>query len=235
MTSTDDGQRNRCHFLSSGEGCHEEADDDDNNNLDDSNNRRTPRKKPSYVGLSCAVSGYGAFNCYTSPDEKRQPRQFEVSSPPHALDSVYLVLSQDAAMRQMSNEAGASKAPVRGVDVTDRAVFVHSSSAHAASFMHSSTATMTAMCVESSSATSKFYAHSSREESPGSDSSSGSSGNLIQKQIERLYGGKIHSVRSTKSPDSKSPPSAEKDDSRAATRSRRCRQPTARARWTSSR
>jgi hypothetical protein len=60
---------------------------------------------------------------------------------------------------------------------------------------------------------------SAREESPCSDSSSSigslgsgngnsGSGNLVQKQIERLYGGRVHSVRLT-SPEPKSPESDE--------------------------
>ena len=57
-----------------------------------------PPKKPSYVGLSCSVSGYGPANRYTSPDGRRtSPEQIPVRSGPQILDSVGLVLD---SMRQ---------------------------------------------------------------------------------------------------------------------------------------
>ena len=49
-------------------------------------------KKPSYVGLSCAVSGYSPFTRYTSPDGRRtSPSAIPVASNPQTLDSVALV------------------------------------------------------------------------------------------------------------------------------------------------
>ena len=62
-----------------------------------------------------------------------------------------------------------------GHDVTDRSYFASSSS---------------------STTTTRVFS-SYREPSPGSDSGSSSagSGNLVQKQIERIYGGRVQSIR----------------------------------------
>ena len=52
----------------------------------------------------------------------------------------------------------------------------------------------------------------SSNESNGSNGSTGSNGNLVQKQIERLYGGKVQTVR-VLSPESRKSPSSDQDDS----------------------
>ena len=69
-----------------------------------------------------------------------------------------------------------------GHDVADRSYFASSSS---------------------TTTTTRVFS-SYREPSPGSDSGSSSagSGNLVQKQIERIYGGKVQSVSATSPPDS---------------------------------
>ena len=145
------------------------------------------RKKPSYVGLSCSVSGYGPANRYTSPDGRRtSPEQIPVSRPPQILDSVGLVLS---SMRQQQQQQHASNNNnmKNGHDVTDQR-----------SYFASSTMTTTTRVFSSSTSS------SCREASPGSDSGSSSagSGNLVQKQIERIYGGKMQSVGAMSPPDS---------------------------------
>jgi hypothetical protein len=144
-----------------------------NNNF----NGSSARRKPSYVGLSCSVSGYSPANRYTSPDGRlTSPEQIPVSSGSQILDSVGLVL--DSMRQQQQQQAGNNNHKMsNGHDVTDRAYFT------------SSTTTTTQ----------KMYY---REASPGSDSGSSStgSGNLVQKQIERIYGGKVQNVGRAMSP-----------------------------------
>ena len=101
-------------------------------NSSSSSNEDSPkdrRKKPSYVGLSCSVSGYGHFNRYTSPDGRRSapPEQIPVSSPPQTLDSVTLVINQDSNMRQyhqgVNGGLRTSNHHSNGLDATDRGYF----------------------------------------------------------------------------------------------------------------
>ena len=75
-------------------------------------------------------------------------------------------------MTQASNNNNSSSMK-NGHDVTDRSYFA------------------------SSSTTTTRVFSSYREPSPGSDSGSSSagSGNLVQKQIERIYGGRVQSIR----------------------------------------
>ena len=91
-----------------------------------------------------------------------------------------------------------------GHDVADRSYFASSSS---------------------TTTTTRVFS-SYREPSPGSDSGSSSagSGNLVQKQIERIYGGKVQSVSATSPPDSDdamSPPHAHGGDGSNATPQRK--------------
>ena len=169
------------------------------NNVNNNGNGGGTPKRPSYVGLSCSVSGYGAANRYTSPDGRRtSPEQIPVRSGPQILDSVGLVLAARGSMRQQqaSNNNNNGSSMKNGHDVTDRSYFA-----------------------SSSSTTTRVFS-SYREPSPGSDSGSSSagSGNLVQKQIERIYGGKVQSVSATSPPDSDdamSPPAHAHGDSNA--------------------
>ena len=73
------------------------------NSVNNNGNGGGPPKKPSYVGLSCSVSGYGPANRYTSPDGRRtSPEQIPVGKPPQILDSVGLVLN---SMRQQGGNS----------------------------------------------------------------------------------------------------------------------------------
>ena len=155
------------------------------------------KKPPSYLGLSCAVSGYSPYTRYTSPDGRREkPKQIPVSSPPQTLDSVALVLQQQEEQhrqlhRKMRNGGGK--------DVTDRAYL--NGATHTRKFE-------TVSVSQTTTTTTKFYSGNSREVSPLSDASSsdassgnGSGGTLVQRQIERLYGGRVRSVRTSTSPE----------------------------------
>eukprot|EP00095_Tigriopus_kingsejongensis_P007238 maker-scaffold435_size171904-snap-gene-0.26 protein:Tk07238 transcript:maker-scaffold435_size171904-snap-gene-0.26-mRNA-1 annotation:"hypothetical protein SINV_10887" len=174
---------------------------------------QSPReRKPSYVGLSCAVSGYSSYGRYASPDGRRltPPAQIPVSCPPQTLDSVRMVLHQDVHLRQARSN---------GSDEVDRAYYPTS---------HTRKVTQTGEVTTIETVT-KFYTTNPRknqglrESSPnGSDSGAESGGsltggstpnnsnnhpnggNLVQRQIERLYGGKVQSVRSRYSPESDS-------------------------------
>ena len=157
-------------------------------------NSSAPRK-PSYVGLSCSVSGYSPSNRYTSPDGRRtSPEQIPVSQNPQTLDSVNLVLDSMRQQQQQQANNNNHKMSANGHDVTDRAAYYASSS--------SSTTTTT-----------RVFSSTYREVSPGSDSGSSGvgAGPLVQKQIERIYGGKAQSVRAT-SPPVTSPDEASEED-----------------------
>ena len=195
--------------------------DDDNNCIDDSLNSSSSStsssgRKPSYVGLSCTVSGYSNFTRYQSPSRKTSPSAIPVSSPPQVLDCNDFVVTRK--MRQPNDR---DSPPVRGqldYDVAD-----NSSTPHGRHYFPS-TQTRKIVTTDTGETTvetvTRFYGNrSAREESPCSDSSSSvgslgsgngnsGSGNLVQKQIERLYGGRVHSVRLT-SPEPKSPESDE--------------------------
>ena len=182
------------------------------------------RKKPSYVGVSRAVSGYSAFNRYDqgSPDDggggggysRRKksslgvPEQIPVSSPPQTLDHSSSPTPFDN-MRQITTplqSGGGGGANGHHRDVTDRAAASSSSS----SYVRSSYMVSAATTSSSSSSAMKYHysSPSSRGESPmssdaalspdavASSTASSSGGNLVAKQIERLYGPRAQSLRS---------------------------------------
>ena len=161
----------------------------DNNNIND-------QREPSYVGLACAVSGYSDFIRYTSPDRKTTPpQQFKVQTEPQILDSLNL------NMRQQQNN---QSPPVRGQGQDSPDLASYYTSSHTRKIVQNPGGLTTVETVT------KFYNNNNinnglRETSPGgSDTSSVGSdrsfssggGNLVQKQIERLYGGKMTLVRS---------------------------------------
>ncbi len=190
---------------------------------DDQHQQPDRRKKPSYVGVSRAVSGYSAFNRYDqgSPDDggggggysRRKksslgvPEQIPVSSPPQTLDRSSSPTPFDN-MRQITTplqSGGGGGANGHHRDVTDRAAASSSSS----SYVRSSYMVSAATTSSSSSAMKYHYSSpSSRGESPmssdaalspdavASSTASSSGGNLVAKQIERLYGPRAQSLRS---------------------------------------
>ena len=85
----------------------------DNDIITDENDSE---RKPSYVGLSCAVSGYSSFIRYTSPSRKNSPPQKFHVAEPQMLDFNNL-----DNMRQEDMTVGA---PVRG-QINDQPDFYH--------------------------------------------------------------------------------------------------------------
>ena len=56
--------------------------DQEDSTTSSSENNSAEQRKPSYVGLSCAVSGYNSYIRYTSPSRKNSPpQQFRVPEP----------------------------------------------------------------------------------------------------------------------------------------------------------
>lgn len=182
-------------------------------------NQNSRERKPSYVGLSCAVSGYSNYIRYSSPDGRRitPPAQIPVSSNPQTLNSVTMVLHQDANLRQTNGRLAAN-----GTDVTDRAYYPAS---HTRKITHLGETTTIETVTKFYTSNPRKFNNGPRDASPnGSDSGAESGGsltglstpnnnnnnhvnggNLVQRQIERLYGGKIQSVRCRSSPESDTP------------------------------
>ena len=161
------------------------------------------KRKPSYVGLSRAVSGYGSYSTpsrYLSPSRKTSPSQIPVSSEPQTLDAAlnnFMSTHADMIVQRPRDQ----QPPIRGQTDDKPATF---------------STTYTRKIVESGNLATletvkKYYSPGSsgdgmREGSPGSDCSgsssigsagSGGGGTLVQKQIERLYGGRVLPVRVT--------------------------------------
>ena len=162
----------------------------DNDIITDENDSE---RKPSYVGLSCAVSGYSSFIRYTSPSRKNSPPQKFHVAEPQMLDFNNL-----DNMRQEDMTVGA---PVRG-QINDQPDFYHSS--HTRKVVQAGGMTTVETVTKFYNNNNNNNLNGTRETSPGgSDTSSvgsgsgSSGGNLVQRQIERLYGGKMQTVRLT--------------------------------------
>ena len=180
-------------------------------------------RKPSYVGLSHAVNGYTPYSAYPARGNQKKispPIQIPVS-PPSTLDSVGLVLSQDqyhksvtefeAVMRDLSNGSFDMGRPQRNTDMID-ATGVASKRHIISNGDNFFPKTHSRQIIDEGDKTSveivtKF--HSDDEHSP-TYRSSASRQNLVQKQIERLYGDTLCQVRMTSpEPQSDSSPSTE--------------------------
>ena len=155
-------------------------------------------RKPSYVGLSHAVNGYTAYSQYNGRVKKISPPLQIPVSPPRTLDSVGLVLSQDSyhrsvtefeqVMRDLSSGLDMTR-PQRNSDVIDatsaggkRHLVSHGDN------YYPKTSSRQILEGESVEIVTKF--HCDEEHSPTYTRASppGSRQNLVQKQIERLYG-----------------------------------------------
>jgi len=180
-------------------------------------------RRPSYVGLSHAVNGYTPYSAYSArPAEKKisPPIQIPVS-PPATLDSVGLVLSQDqyhksitefeAVMRDLSNGSFDMGRPQRNTDMID-ATGVPSKRHIISNGDNFFPKTHSRQIIDEDDKKSveivtKF--HSDEEHSP-TYRSSPSRQNLVQKQIERLYGDTLCQVTSPTSSDNGSPDKPER-------------------------
>ena len=180
-------------------------------------------RRPSYVGLSHAVNGYTPYSAYSArPAQKKisPPIQIPVS-PPATLDSVGLVLSQDqyhksitefeAVMRDLSNGSFDMGRPQRNTDMID-ATGVPSKRHIISNGDNFFPKTHSRQIIDEGDKKSveivtKF--HSDEEHSP-TYRSSPSRQNLVQKQIERLYGDTLCQVTSPTSSDNGSPDKPER-------------------------
>ena len=182
----------------------------ENNNIVD--NKQCPNRKPSYVGLSCAVSGYSDYVRYQSPSRKTSPSQIPVQNDPQTLDAALnnFVIIHDEMRQQEHRTSPPIRGQIIGGDCTDETPRSRPS--------YSSRKIVESRNLATLETVQKYYVggvpgdNNLREGSPGSDCSGSSSigsagsgsGTLVQKQIERLYGGRVQPVRMT-SPEPRSP------------------------------
>jgi len=141
-----------------------------------------PKRKPSYVGLSCAVNGYTPYSPYNrfAPIKKISPPIQIPVSPPLTLDSVSLVLNQDSYQRSVTAFEDAMRDLSSG-DMPDTSYFPKS---HTKQIVKDGEG-------QSVETVTKFY----REDNYGGDqvnmTTNGHKPNLVTKQIERIYGDSI--------------------------------------------
>jgi len=162
------------------------------------------KRKPSYVGLSHSVNGYTPYAPYNGRQKKISPPVQIPVSPPQTLDSVTLVLNQDSyqksvtefesVMRDLSNTSLEMGRPDRGADITDNAKNGHNGESFFPT-THSRQIISNGEGGKAVEIVTKF--HSDDMHSPTYTSPGGSKQNLVQKQIERLYGDSMSTVRMT--------------------------------------
>jgi len=165
------------------------------------------KRKPSYVGLSHSVNGYTPYAPYNGRQKKISPPLQIPVSPPRTLDSVTLVLNEDSyqksvsefetVMRDLSSTGLEMGRPERNTDITDNAG-MKGKLQNGESFFPTTHSKQIISDGEGGRAVeivTKFHcddAHSPTYTSPG-----GSRQNLVQKQIERIYGDTMSTVRMT--------------------------------------
>lgn len=177
--------------------------------------KKESERKPSYVGLSHSINGYTPYAPYNGKVKKISPPLRIPLSPPKTLDSVSLVLNQDSyqkslgefesVMRDLSSTSVTMGRPERGTDFTDhsrmgsdeRTLLINSHNSRDNYFPKTHSRQLIG---EGDGAkveiVTKF--HSDGDHSPTYRSPGGSKQNLVQKQIERLYGdSSIAQVRMT--------------------------------------
>jgi len=177
-----------------------DSDSSDASHVDDTLGKR----KPSYVGLSHSVNGYTPYAPYNGRQKKISPPLQIPVSPPQTLDSVTLVLNQDSyqksvtefesVMRDLSNSSLEMGRPERNTDITDNANHVHNGDSFFPT-THSKQIISDGEGKKAVEIVTKF--HCDEMHSPTYTSPGGSRQNLVQKQIERLYGDSMATVRMT--------------------------------------
>lgn len=166
------------------------------------------KRKPSYVGLSHAINGYTPYAPYNGRVKKISPPIQIPVSPPQTLDSVTLVLSQDSyqksvtefenVMRDLSNTSLEMGRPDRNTDVTDATAPDRCLITNGDNFFPKTHSKQIINDGDKKSVEIVTKFHSDGEHSPTYTSSPmGSKQNLVQKQIERLYGDTFCQVRMT--------------------------------------
>jgi len=166
------------------------------------------KRKPSYVGLSHAINGYTPYAPYNGRVKKISPPIQIPVSPPQTLDSVTLVLSQDSyqksvtefenVMRDLSNTSLEMGRPERNTDITDSTAPERCLITNGDNFFPKTHSKQIINDGDKKSVEIVTKFHSDGEHSPTYTSSPmGSKQNLVQKQIERLYGDTFCQVRMT--------------------------------------
>jgi len=229
--------------LNGNNGEHDDNGNSDTNSTHSSGGEGSSGKcrKPSYVGLSCAISGYSSYVRYQSPSRKTSPSQIPVQTGPQTLDAVFNTFSHTEMRHTHDMPAQTRRVtpPSRGqqfnnnnnnglaVDCTDDSVSTRNSRSTVFASARKAAAANSIMesnIIYSSQKASPGGgqgggpgggpgADTLREGSPGSDCSGSSSigsagsgsgtsghgggGNLVAKQIERLYGGRVQAIRVT--------------------------------------
>jgi len=177
--------------------------------------KKDNERKPSYVGLSHSINGYTPYAPYSGRVNKISPPLTIPLSPPKTLDSVSLVLNQDSyqkslgefesVMRDLSSTTVTMGRPERETDFTDHSrigsdertllINYHNNRDNYFPRTHSRQLIGDGDGAKVEIVT-KF--HSDGDHSPTYRTPGGSRQNLVQKQIERLYGdSSIAQVRMT--------------------------------------